>query len=142
MLHYADEVPVGYRGWRAEPLFPFGHGLGYTRWEYASLVVERDPAGPVAVVGLRNVGDRPGREVVQVYVGPTEPDSDRPERWLAGFATVGAAPGELVTVRIPIPPAATRTWRAGGWQNPATGYTVEAAHCLTDRRLATRVRLP
>ncbi|MDG4832708.1 glycoside hydrolase family 3 C-terminal domain-containing protein [Solwaraspora sp. WMMD1047] len=141
VLDYREGVFVGYRGWRAEPLFPFGHGRGYTDWEYTSLRVDQTTDEPAAVVGLRNTGARPGREVVQVYVGPVEPDPERPERWLAGFATVTAAPGEEVTARVPLPHRATRTWVDGDWRDAPTDYRVEAAHSLADRRLAVTARL-
>ena len=76
-LDYAEGLLIGYRGYDAAgiaPMFPFGHGLGYTTWDYESL---NGPAGTLAPgtdaqlrVRVRNTGSRPGREVVQAYVGP------------------------------------------------------------------------
>ena len=92
-----------------------------------------------AVVTLTNAGARPGREVVQVYVGPTGEAPfgagpagvapERPERWLAGFASVEAHPGETVTVRIPLP---ERTWQVwdDGWRTVPGTYRVTAARAL------------
>ncbi|MFY1687260.1 glycoside hydrolase family 3 C-terminal domain-containing protein [Plantactinospora sp. WMMB782] len=138
VLEYSDGVFVGYRGWRAEPLFPFGHGLGYTDWAYESLTVDETAAGPVAVVTVRNTGRRPGREVVQVYVGPEVADPDRPVRWLAGFAAAAAAPGGTVTVRVPLPERTFQVWESDGWRTRTGRYRVEAAHSLGDlRRTAT-----
>jgi beta-glucosidase len=131
-LPYDEGVFVGYRGWRAEPLFPFGHGLGYTTWAYESLSIEDDDA----VVVVRNTGARPGREVVQIYVGPETPDPDRPERWLAGFATATAAPGEQVTLRIPLPARTFQIWQ-DGWHPVPGQYRIEASHSLTTPRLTT-----
>ncbi|GIG92775.1 beta-glucosidase [Plantactinospora endophytica] len=139
VLDYTDGVFVGYRGWQAEPLFPFGHGLGYTDWSYGSLAVEDGPGGPVAVVTVRNTGARPGREVVQVYVGPETAEPDRPVRWLAGFAAAGAAPGETVTVRVPLPARTFQIWGPDGWQTRPGRYRVEAAHSLADVRLTGTV---
>ena len=81
---YGEGIFVGYRHYDAnevEPLFPFGHGLSYTRFAYGDLRLDvvdpSDPAaagasGPqalvTATVDVTNVGDRPGREVVQLYV--------------------------------------------------------------------------
>ncbi|HEX6685938.1 MAG TPA: glycoside hydrolase family 3 C-terminal domain-containing protein [Candidatus Limnocylindrales bacterium] len=113
-LPYDEGVFIGYRAWQrsnTKPRFAFGHGLGYTTWEYSTLDVHDGHA----TVTVRNTGTRPGREVVQVYVGPSTPDPALPERWLAGFATVNAAPGESVTVDIPLPERAFQVWD-GGWR--------------------------
>jgi beta-glucosidase len=125
VVRYAEGVFIGYRGWQrgtAEPLFPFGHGLGYTSWAYETLAVP-DPAA--AEVTVRNTGIRRGREVVQVYVGPAVPDPERPVRVLAGFAGVEADPGQAVTVRVPLSPRATQTWD-GGWRTVPGEHRVEA----------------
>ncbi|WP_233604712.1 beta-glucosidase [Micromonospora sp. HM5-17] len=135
VLHYVDDVFVGYRGWRAEPLFPFGHGSGYTDWEYRALSVEEEAGGPVAVVTVANVGARPGAEVVQVYVGPEIAEPDRPVRWLAGFARVVAEPGRSVTVRVPLPARTVQVWTPEGWRTRPGRYRVEAARSVADRRL-------
>ena len=75
-------------------------GQGYTTWEYEWLAVD----GAEVTVTVRNTGARPGREVVQVYVGPgRRRDTDRPRRWLAGFASVTAGAGESATVTIDLP---------------------------------------
>ncbi|MEE6263426.1 beta-glucosidase family protein [Plantactinospora sonchi] len=135
VLDYPDDVLVGYRGWRAEPLFPFGHGLGYTDWDYQALSVEDGPAGPVAVATVSNAGGRPGAEVVQLYVGPEHTEPDRPVRWLAGFARVEAAPGEAVTVRVPLPARGFQVWTGHGWRTRPGRYRLEAARSVADRRL-------
>ncbi|MCW2638357.1 MAG: glycosyl hydrolase [Dactylosporangium sp.] len=145
-LRYDEGVFIGYRAWQragVEPLFPFGHGLGYTTWAYESLVLEPDSGSSdigTAVVIVRNTGERPGREVVQLYVGPTAPDAERPARWLAGFAVAEAAPGEAVTVRIPLPRRAVQIWD-GGWRTVPGTYAVEAAHSVADRRAATDIEI-
>ncbi|BCB79359.1 glycoside hydrolase family 3 C-terminal domain-containing protein [Phytohabitans flavus] len=135
-LAYDEGVFLGYRADPADPLFPFGHGLGYTEWAYESLSIEDGEA----VVTVRNSGTRPGREVVQVYAGPSSPDSARPRRWLAGFASAVAEPGEAVTVRVPLPERTFAVWE-GGWQKVAGTYLVEAAHSVADRRLSTELTI-
>jgi beta-glucosidase len=139
VLDYSDGIFVGYRGWQAEPLFPFGHGLGYTDWDYRSLTVEAGPDGPVAVVAVQNSGPRAGREVVQVYVGPSVAEPDRAVRWLAGFAGVEAAPGESVTVRVPLPARTFQVWEPDGWTTRAGRYRIEAARSIADVRLTASV---
>lgn len=134
VVSYDEGVFMGYRGWlRAgrTPLYAFGHGLGYTSWDYEDIAVD----GSEAVVTLTNTGARAGREVVQVYLAPARPDPNRPERWLAGFANVFAHPDETVTVRVPLPSRSFQIWAEGGWQTVPGDYRVIAAHALDDDRL-------
>jgi hypothetical protein len=84
------------------PLFPFGHGLSYTTFEYADLALS---AGEISTDGtveisctVRNAGPVAGTEVVQLYLGDPVASVVRPERWLAGFTRAALAPGE--TARI------------------------------------------
>ena len=138
-LAYDEGVFIGYRAWdrhRVAPRYAFGHGHGYTTWRYEG--IETSDADQVSVT-VRNTGDRPGREVVQIYVGPIgRPDASRPRRWLAGFAGVTAGPGELATVTIELP---ERTWQiwADGWSSVSGEYMIEAAHSIDDVRLRTTV---
>jgi len=137
VVSYDEGVFVGYRGWLRSgvaPLYAFGHGLGYTTWTYDEMVGNETEA----VVTLTNTGSRAGREVVQIYVGPSPVDPRRPERWLAGFANVEARPGETVTVRVPLPPRTFEIWD-GSWRRVAGDYRVIAAHALDDPRLTVTV---
>ncbi|MFJ5829626.1 beta-glucosidase [Streptomyces sp. NPDC093089] len=142
-LDYTEGVFVGYRAWDragAVPAYPFGHGLGYTTWSYDSLVaVPADGDGGTATVRLTNTGDRTGREVVQVYLAPTGDTVERPARWLAGFASVEAGPGETAEARIALPRRAFEIWdeEKGDWTLVTGAYEVVAAHSLTDARLTT-----
>ncbi|MBM9509630.1 glycoside hydrolase family 3 protein [Actinacidiphila acididurans] len=147
-LPYEEGLFIGYRAWQrsaALPAYPFGHGLGYTTWAYESLTVTPAPAGSdglaVARVLLRNTGQRPGREVVQVYLAPdpTEPGPwERPERWLAGFAGITAGPGETAEAIVTLPRRAAEVWSGDGWTAVPGRYTVEAAHSVADVRLTAR----
>jgi beta-glucosidase len=135
VLAYNEGTFIGYRAWEragTAPRYAFGHGLGYTSWQYEQLSVE----GRRVSVTIRNAGRRTGREVVQIYAGPRTPDSSRARRWLAGFASVTADPGEASTVTVDLP---DRTWQIwdGGWTTVAGDYTIEAAHSLADVRLST-----
>jgi beta-glucosidase len=104
---YGEGVFVGYRYYdtrRLEPLFAFGHGLSYTRFEYSNLRVPQSADGRFEVsVDVRNVGQRAGAEVVQLYVGDAATrEVRRPDKELKGFAKVALAPGEVRTVRLPL----------------------------------------
>jgi beta-glucosidase len=86
----------------ADPLFAFGHGLSYTRFEYHRIRAEPaviTPDGAVTVTAdVRNAGDRPGEEVVQLYVRDRVASLTRPVRELKGFRRVALDPGERRTV--------------------------------------------
>src|SRR5438270_13924588 len=71
VVAYGEGIFVGYRHYdRAgiEPRFCFGHGLSYTTFAYANLVVQRAGDGVSVHVEVANTGQRPGSEVVQLYV--------------------------------------------------------------------------
>lgn len=141
-LHYQEGLFTGYRAWdraSASPAYPFGHGLGYTTWEYESLEVT-----PVtAKVRVRNTGARPGREVVQVYLAPQADTVERPARWLAGFASVEAGPGEWVEAQIALPARAFEVWQeeTGSWVFVPGAYEVRTGRSLTDTRLTATLDL-
>jgi beta-glucosidase len=99
-LEYAEGTAIGYRHYAPEDVaYPFGHGLGYTTWEYESVTAAGSATGTVAEITVRNTGNRRGREIVQCYAsGPALPIR------LAGFAAAAAGPGETVTVRVPLDP--------------------------------------
>ncbi|MCU7724976.1 glycoside hydrolase family 3 C-terminal domain-containing protein [Actinoplanes sp. KI2] len=133
-LHYAEGLHIGYRAWLrsgATPAYPFGHGLGYTTWEYLGLTAE----GPAISVRLRNAGDRSGKEVVQAYLSKPESSIDRPAVWLAGFAVVRARPGETVTATIALPERAFQHWD-GGWRTEEGDYLLTVGRSVADRPLA------
>jgi beta-glucosidase len=90
-----------------KPLFPFGHGLSYTQFRYGDLTlsdrrIRADGKVDVSVV-LKNVGDRAGDEVVQLYVHQVAGKVKRPIKELRGFRRVSLKPGEEKTVRFVLP---------------------------------------
>jgi beta-glucosidase len=91
-----------------EPLFPFGHGLSYTEFAYANLVIATQKASggmPVEVrLDVTNVGRRPGQEVVQLYVRDIASSVTTPVKQLRGFRKVALAPGETRTVGFALGP--------------------------------------
>jgi beta-glucosidase len=136
-LAYTEGVFIGYRAWdrgAPAPRFAFGSGMGYTTWAYDDLKV----ADSDVTVTVRNTGERAGREVVQVYAGPSAPDADRPLRWLVGFAVVAAGPGETATAHLTIPERAFQTWQ-DGWHTVPGDYTISAGHSISDLPLSATV---
>ncbi|MBK5991479.1 glycoside hydrolase family 3 C-terminal domain-containing protein [Streptomyces sp. MBT58] len=141
-LPYTEGVFIGYRAWEkagTTPAYAFGHGLGYTTWEYESVSATPD----AVTVRVRNTGSRPGSDTVQIYLAPAPaPDApERPARWLAGFARVTAAPGGSVEVTVPVETRAYQVWdeEAYGWKTVPGTYEVQAARSLADVRATTTV---
>ena len=100
----AGDSHGGYVDESATPLYEFGHGLSYTRFAYSDLVLSGATATPDGAVEVsatvRNVGTRPGVEVVQLYVEDDAVGISRPALQLAGFHRLELAPGEAATVRF------------------------------------------
>lgn len=101
-IEYKESIFVGYR-WAdkhtdKEPLFPFGHGLSYTTFDYGKPRVDAKsmfPDGKVTVsVRVKNTGKRTGQETVQLYVSDKKASLPRPVKELKGFQKVTLAPGE------------------------------------------------
>ena len=148
-LEYREGLLVGYRGYdqagRA-PRFAFGHGLGYTSWEYLSAAAESavvDPAGDLGlIVWIRNTGSRRGREVVQAYVEPVTAEAGRPVRTLAAFAAAATEPGETAEVRLTVPARAFARYdeAAPGWVWPPGEFAVRIGRSSADLRLSVRVK--
>ncbi|WP_240437107.1 beta-glucosidase family protein [Streptomyces sporangiiformans] len=139
-LEYGEGVFIGYSAWEKEgrtPSYAFGHGLGYTTWTYESIEAE----GTTVTVRVTNSGARAGREVVQVYLAPTDADADRPARRLAGFAGVEAGPGESAEVTVELPRRAFEIWdeTSNAWAFVKGAYEVQAGRSIADRRVATTI---
>lgn len=103
---YGEDVYVGYRYYEfadRSVLFPFGHGLSYTTFQFSGLEVS-EANGKLAVsVKVKNTGKAKGAEVVQVYVAPKQKAKvNRPIKELQGFAKVELAAGEEKTVEVDI----------------------------------------
>jgi beta-glucosidase len=134
VLAYDEGLFVGYRGDDRDgrtPRYPFGHGLGYTSWEYVSLDAQEEVvAGAVATVtvGLRNTGSRRGREVVQLYASCPDSAVERPRRWLAGFAVVEGDAGEDVSATVAVAARAFEHWdvAAGCWRAERATFALAA----------------
>ena len=97
-VFYKEGIYVGYRHYdtkNIKPLFPFGHGLSYTQFEYSQLFVSEPFIDHLNVqLTLKNIGDVFGKEVVQLYVSDIESSVDRPPQELKAFDKVELAPNE------------------------------------------------
>ncbi len=98
---YKEGIFVGYR-WtdknKQKPLFPFGHGLSYTTFEYGKAKMN----GMTVTTTVKNTGDRKGSEVVQLYISDVKSSLPRPVKELKGFQKVTLNPGESCEVTFNI----------------------------------------
>jgi beta-glucosidase len=90
------------------PLYPFGFGLSYSKFEYSNLRFSQDHIGPQgstkAIVDVKNVSTVPGQEVVQLYIRDEVSSVTRPVKELRGFQRISLAPGETKTVEFQLGP--------------------------------------
>ena len=102
--HYREGIYVGYRYFdtvSAKPLFPFGFGLSYTDFEVSASKVTTEGERISVSASVKNVGKRPGKETLQLYVSVPQGKLDQPFQTLAAFAKTGElASGETGEVNL------------------------------------------
>jgi beta-glucosidase len=146
-LVYEESIHVGncaYDRAGVKPAFCFGHGLGYTSWDYLEVTAppRLDPDhDAVVTVRVRNTGPRPGREVAQVYASRPASAVERPTRWLVGFAGASADPGQEVAVEVTVPARAFARWDAEthAWTIEQGRFRLTVGRSYGDQRLATDI---
>jgi beta-glucosidase len=125
-----EETEMRYWNEPNSPLFPFGHGLSYTRFAYADL----RPSRPIIAIGenvdisveVTNTGARAADEVVQLYIHQRHGTSARPVKELKGFRRITLQPNERRTVTFTLTPDHLRYWSAAprDWVQDATRFDV------------------
>jgi beta-glucosidase len=125
-----------------QPLFPFGHGLSYTRFEYSNLTVTPPHVsqGQFVSVGLtvKNVGSREGRETVQIYLRATKSASsiERPFQELKAFEQIGLEPGKSKRLSFTLSDLVTAYYDEGrhDWAQDQAEFEVRAGSSSRDIR--------
>lgn len=133
-----------YRYFEGKALYPFGHGLSYTRFEYAAPQVARDESGGLRVtLKVSNTGARDGDDVIQLYATPPSESQPQELRALCGFSRVHLKAAESRTVEIPVPAIALRRWdtRTKAYGTPAGEWTISAGQSSADQGQPARIRL-
>ena len=140
MLDYDIRNGRTYMYYKGEPLYPFGHGLSYTAYDYSDLKVRRCDDGVKVSFNLENVGDRDGEEVVQVYV--RFPGDDAAKR-LRGFDRVAVPHGKTVKVEIHIPEDDLKLWNMSdhAFVMSHGNYRFEVGASSADIRMKSSLKL-
>jgi len=106
-VFYDEGIYVGYRYFdkeQMEPLFPFGYGLSYTTFNYENLKIDKEKFSKndtvTVSVDIVNTGNRPGAEIIQLYVQDIECSTDRPPKELKKFEKVKLEQNERKTVEF------------------------------------------
>jgi beta-glucosidase len=113
-----------YRYFRGEPLYPFGYGLSYTKFEYKNMDIDKSTLSPgdsaIVSIDLSNAGSMKGDEVVQLYI-KAEKDTQA-IKTLKGFKRIFLNPGESKKVKFNVTPEKLSRWIEG------EGYTAESGN--------------
>lgn len=145
---YREGIFVGYRYYdkkNMDVLFPFGHGLSYTTFEYSGLKLSAETlkdTEPLTVsVTVKNTGNRAGKAVVQLYVGDRESTPIRPVRELKGFAKTMLQPGESREVTFTLDKRSFAYWNREihDWHVETGVFTIEAGASSRDLPLKAEV---
>ncbi|HUX96605.1 MAG TPA: glycoside hydrolase family 3 C-terminal domain-containing protein [Bacteroidales bacterium] len=105
IVKYNEGIYVGYRHYDSrniEPLFPFGHGLSYTTFEYGDLMLKNIKNSVICRFNVKNTGGVDGAEVVQLYLHDVISSESRPQKELKNFEKVFLKAGETKTVTFTI----------------------------------------
>jgi beta-glucosidase len=146
-IEYPEGAAVGYKWFDAknlQPLFAFGHGLSYTRFDYGRASARAESDGSVTVqFTVRNVGKRPGKDVAQVYASPANGGWEAPKR-LAAYQKVDLAPGASRAVSLRVDPRLLATYDAAAqqWRIAPGVYRLLVGQSSRDIRSTATVDLP
>lgn len=135
-----------YRYFASKPLFAFGHGLSYTRFQYSNARVDRKEAGPADTIKLsvriRNTGKREGDEVVQVYARNLSPAASSPRLTLCAFGRLNIDPGAAANITLNIPMERLRLWNPDHqrYEVPTGDYELAIGASSEDIRATVRLK--
>lgn len=149
-VEYRESIYIGYRYYDKRDLpvrYPFGHGLSYTAFEYSGLKLSRkklkDTETMTVKFKVKNVGDVPGAEIAQLYVGDDESTVFRPVKELKGFKKVFLAPGEETEITLTLDKRAFAYYNVGlgDWHVESGKFTISVGASSRDIRLTGKVEV-
>jgi len=149
-VEYRESLYVGYRFYdtvEKEVLFPFGHGLSYTTFQYTDLSTSAPRISESEILNVKlkvkNTGSVAGKEIVQLYIHPTNPGVFRPEKELKGFTKVALQAGEEKEVSFELDRRAFAYFSTAlnDWQVETGEYQVLVGASSRDIRCQTVVQV-
>lgn len=123
---YKEDIYVGYRYFetfaKSKVLYPFGYGLGYTEFEISANTVEKSNDKFIFNVGVKNIGNTIGREVVQLYLSKPCGKLGNPEKILVAFVkTAELKSGESETIELIV-----ETNQLASYDESKSAYIIES----------------
>jgi len=149
-VEYREGVFVGYRYYESKAmdvLFPFGHGLSYTTFQYSNLELNKttmlDSEELSVSVDVENTGGRAGKEVVQLYVSPKSNTIVRPAKELKGFEKIELQPSEKRTVTFTLNKRSFAYWNTeiADWHIDNGMYEVQIGKSSKETVLSEEVEI-
>ena len=145
-LTYEEGIYIGYRYYDRHPeavMYPFGHGLSYTTFEFGDVTSVLNGDTIETSVTVTNTGTREGVETVQLYVSAPAGKLDKPDKELKGFAKVRLAAGESRTVKISVPVADLASFdeESGRWITEPGTYVFKAGTSSVDIKGEAQVQI-
>lgn len=147
-VKYNEGILVGYRWYDAkniEPLYHFGFGLSYTKFEYSSLNVSSQNVKKGSKVkvtfDVKNTGSIEGKEIVQLYVKDVESSVLRPEKELKGFVKISLKPGETRAVEMTLNEKDFSYWdvKKKNWKLEPGNFVILVGSSSNDIRASVNV---
>ena len=149
-VEYREGIFVGYRYYdkkKIDVLFPFGHGLSYTEFEYSNLSLDKSTMKDSEIlnvsVKVKNVGSVDGKEIVQLYIGDNESTVIRPVKELRGFEKVSLKTGEETTVNFALDKRAFAYYNTeiSDWYVESGDFTIFVGKSSRDIQLEATVNV-
>ncbi|PKO12425.1 MAG: glycosyl hydrolase [Chloroflexi bacterium HGW-Chloroflexi-10] len=147
---YREGIYVGYRFYdkaQKDVLFPFGHGLSYTAFEYTNLILSKtemnDSEELTVTATIKNTGNLDGAEIVQLYIGDLQQVIFRPEKELKDFTKIFLKAGQekQVSFTLKFRSFACYVVSSQAWIVPDGAYRVSIAASSRDIRLQTNIKI-
>jgi len=149
-VEYREGIFVGYRYYdkkQMDVLFPFGHGLSYTTFEYSNLYLDKtdmkDTDTLTVRVDVTNTGSREGKEIVQLYVSDLTKAAVRPVKELKGFVKLDLMPGETKTAEFSLSKRSFAWYNTeiSDWYCASGEYALLIGASSRDIRLETKINV-
>jgi beta-glucosidase len=146
-MDYDEKLLVGYKWYDKnliEPLFPFGHGLSYTEFEYSDLKIKKDMNNSfICSYMIKNTGDTCGSEISQCYVQPNESYNNEPIKTLQGFDKTFLNPGESKEIEILLGKRNLSSWdlSKNDWDIKYKEYDILIGSSSRDIKLIESIKL-